>query len=72
MDNVTRGFHRLGLAIAVPLAIASALLLAAIIFVPEEKLALFVFAMTAAVIGWVWYEVCLGIAWIVKGFRESA
>lgn len=65
MDRLTRGFHRIGLVGAVPLA-----LFAAIGFLlpsngPDQYQFGYIFGFLAAL----WYGGCRALAWIINGFR---
>lgn len=73
MDHMTRGFHRLGLTIAAPLAVVAVWCLAGSFIVadPNNGTAVFI-GLCAGITAALWYGLCRALAWIVNGFRGPA
>lgn len=75
MDRMTRGFHRIGLALAAPLILVSLYCLAAALLAGaghHETPTILGFAGLAGAAATLTYAACRAIAWIVNGFRETA
>lgn len=70
VDRLTRGFHRLGLVVAVPLGLIAVLFGAGAAFSPRSADAASI-AMFAAGFAIVAYAAARAIAWIINGFRET-
>ncbi len=70
MDRMTRGFHRIGLALAVPLALVSLWFLIGGYIENDSRTGTMFIGFCAATLAVLWYGICRTAAWVVNGFRN--
>jgi hypothetical protein len=72
VNRMTRGFHRLGLAFALPLAVIAVWGMgSAFLGFDETGTGAFI-GFCAGVLAIAWYTLCRLVAWVVNGFREAS
>lgn len=72
VDHMTRGFHRLGLAFAAPLAVVAVWCLVGSYVESDPNSAAGFIGLCAGLAAAVWYGLCRAVAWVVNGFRQTS
>ena len=70
MDRMTRGFHRIGLALAVPFALYAVFCFALWVLNKELGSNPGAFALASVTVTALVYGICRTAAWVVNGFRN--